>query len=94
MIGDMFIQEERGLPLAMVGFPPLIGPVAGPVIGGYLTQNEGWRWAFWLSAITGGICELGVLAFFRETYVQTNDLTKEGSCIAGKDWRPKLTLQI
>lgn len=71
IVGDMFVQEERGLPLAMVGFPPLIGPVAGPVIGGYLTQNEGWRWAFWLSAITGGICELAFLAFFRETYRPT-----------------------
>ena len=68
IVGDMFVQEERGLPLAMVGFPPLIGPVAGPVIGGYLTQRAGWRWAFWLSAITGGVCELGFLAFFRETY--------------------------
>ncbi len=43
IVGDMFIQEERGLRLAMVGLPSLIGPGAGPVIGGYLTQNEGWR---------------------------------------------------
>jgi len=71
IVGDMFVQEERGLALAIVGFPPLIGPVAGPVMGGYLTQNQGWRWAFWLSAITGGICELGFLAFFRETYRPT-----------------------
>ncbi|KAI4125969.1 MAG: hypothetical protein LQ338_003995 [Usnochroma carphineum] len=71
IVSDMFIQEERGFPLAMVGFPPLIGPVAGPVIGGYLTEREGWRWAFWLSAIAGGICELGFLAFFRETYKPT-----------------------
>lgn len=68
IVGDMFVQEERGLPLAMVGLPPLIGPVAGPVIGGYLTQREGWRWAFWLIAIAGGVCELAFIAFFRETY--------------------------
>ena len=68
IVGDMFIQEERGLPLAIVSLPPLIGPVAGPVIGGYLTQTKGWRWAFWFSAICGGLCELGFLAFFRESY--------------------------
>lgn len=76
IVGDMFVQEERGLAIAIVGFAPLIGPVAGPVIGGYLTQNEGWRWAFWLSAITGGVCELGFLAFFRETYRPTILLKK------------------
>lgn len=68
IVGDMFIQEERGLALAIVGLPPLLGPVAGPVLGGFLTQAEGWRWAFWLSAITGGLCEICFLAFFRETY--------------------------
>lgn len=71
IISDMFIQEERGFPLSMVGFPPLIGPVAGPVIGGYLTEREGWRWAFWFSAIAGGLCELCFLALFRETYRPT-----------------------
>lgn len=68
IVGDLFVQEERGLAIAISGFPPLIGPVAGPVIGGYLGQAAGWRWTFWLSAITGGVCELGFLLFFRETY--------------------------
>ena len=71
IVGDMFVQEERGLPLAMVSLPPLIGPVAGPIIGGYLTQRKGWRWAVWLSAITGGRCEAGFLALIRETYEPT-----------------------
>ena len=42
IVGDTFIQEERGLTLAMVSLPPPIGPVAGPVIGSYLTQTQGW----------------------------------------------------
>lgn len=68
IIGDMFVQEERGFALSIMGLPPLLGPVAGPVLGGFLTQAKGWRWAFWLSAITGGVCEICFLAFFRETY--------------------------
>ncbi|KAI9657589.1 MAG: hypothetical protein M1821_002765 [Bathelium mastoideum] len=71
IVGEMFVTEERGLPIALVMLPPLVGPVAGPIIGGYLTQAEGWRWAFWLSAITGAVCELGFLAVFRETYTPT-----------------------
>lgn len=66
--GDLFKPSERGLPIAILSFPPLLGPVLGPIIGGYLTQNYGWRWAFWFSAITGGVCEIAFLAIFRETY--------------------------
>lgn len=66
--GDLFIQEERGLPIAILSFPPLIGPVVGPIIGGYLTEAGGWRWAFWFSAITGGVFELIFFFIFRETY--------------------------
>ncbi|KAI9650700.1 hypothetical protein NHQ30_000722 [Ciborinia camelliae] len=66
--GDLFVQEERGLPIAILSFPPLIGPVLGPIIGGYLTQSAGWRWAFWFSAITGGVFEIAFFFVFRETY--------------------------
>ena len=66
--GDLFIQDKRGLPIAVLSFPPLLGPVLGPIIGGYLTESYGWRWAFWFSAITGAVCGLAFLAIFRETY--------------------------
>ncbi|KAL9051393.1 MAG: hypothetical protein Q9162_006047 [Coniocarpon cinnabarinum] len=68
VVGDMFRQEERGLPVALMAFPPLIGPVAGPIIGGYLTDAAGWQWAFWLSAITGGVCTGAFGLVYRETY--------------------------
>lgn len=28
-----------------------IGPMLGPVMGGYLAEAEGWRWVFWVIAI-------------------------------------------
>ena len=71
IVGDIFLQEERGLAIAVMGFPPLVGPVAGPVIGGYLAQAAGWRWTFWLNAILGAVCEIGFLLLFRETYEPT-----------------------
>ncbi|TGO63399.1 hypothetical protein BCON_0013g00450 [Botryotinia convoluta] len=54
--GDLFVQAERGLPIAILSFPPLIGPVLGPIIGGYLTQ------------FAGGVFKIAFFFVFRETY--------------------------
>jgi len=53
IVGDMFVQSERGSAIPIVRLPPLLGPVAVPVLGGFLAQAEGSRWVFWSSAITG-----------------------------------------
>lgn len=66
--GDLFVDSERGLPVALMSFPALIGPVFGPIIGGYLSEAAGWRWTFWLCVILGGLSEIGFIVFFRETY--------------------------
>jgi MFS family permease len=35
------------------------GPHVSPIIGGYITQNLGWRWSLWVSAIIqGSLCVL------------------------------------
>ena len=41
--------------------------VLGPVIGGFLAAGPGWRWAFWLLAILGGVVEIATLIVMRET---------------------------
>ena len=68
IVGDMFIVEERGTAMSIMGLTPLLGPVAGPIIGGYLSQDIGWRWTFWLAAIMATATEIVFLAVFRETY--------------------------
>lgn len=52
VIGDMFVPCERGRATAMYGFGLLLGPIAGPIAGGYITQNLGWRWVCWVISIT------------------------------------------
>lgn len=71
VVGDMFVNEERGKAMALANLAPLLGPIAGPVIGGYLSQHAGWRWTFWLPAILGGVVEIGFVFLFRETYKVT-----------------------
>ncbi|PQE19942.1 MFS transporter protein [Rutstroemia sp. NJR-2017a BVV2] len=71
VVGDMFIQEERAGVQALINLPALTGLAIAPLIGGYVGETLGWRWVFWLGAIVGGLCELGFILFFRESYKVT-----------------------
>lgn len=67
-IADVFIQEQRGGAMAICALGPLIGPVIGPVAGGFLGEDAGWRWVFWLLTIASGVCAIFSITFQRETY--------------------------
>jgi MFS family permease len=41
--------------------------VLGPIIGGFVTQYLGWRWAAWLSLILSGVA-LAFSCIMKETY--------------------------
>ncbi|KAI9872511.1 MAG: hypothetical protein M1830_001537 [Pleopsidium flavum] len=68
IVGDMFIVEEQGSAMAIKGLAPLLGPVTGPIIGGYMSQAIGWRWTFWLAAIVAAVIEVGFITSLSETY--------------------------
>lgn len=48
IVADMVRQEERGFAMAMLTLGVLMGPVIGPVTGGFLAAAKGWRWVFWV----------------------------------------------
>lgn len=67
-IGDMFPKEKRGAAMAVWGMGAQLGPMLGPIIGGFLAQAKGWRWAFWLQTIVAGAVLLSGTVFLRESY--------------------------
>lgn len=50
-VSDVIPQDQRGAAMAIFALGPLLGPVIGPVAGGFVAQNLGWRWSFWILAI-------------------------------------------
>ncbi|MCJ1377711.1 hypothetical protein MMC17_000807 [Xylographa soralifera] len=68
MVGDMFTQNTRGRPMAALNLPGLLGPLAGPFIGGYIAQVKGWRWTFWIITISISIFQAPALIIMRESY--------------------------
>ncbi|KAF1815681.1 MFS general substrate transporter [Eremomyces bilateralis CBS 781.70] len=67
-IMDVMPTEKRGGALAIWITGPIIEPVIGPVVGGFLSEAKGWRWVFWLLTIVTGALGLVVLFVLRETY--------------------------
>ncbi|PZR14265.1 MAG: EmrB/QacA family drug resistance transporter [Azospirillum brasilense] len=66
---DIYTPEERGSAMALFGVSVMVGPVLGPVIGGWLTDNLSWRWVFYINVPLGALAFLGISAFVQETPV-------------------------
>src|SRR6201996_2758670 len=64
---DIYTPEERGSAMALFGISVMVGPVLGPVIGGWLTDNFSWRWVFYVNVPIGALAILGVLAYLPHT---------------------------
>ncbi len=64
---DIYPPAERGRAMALFGVSVMVGPVLGPVIGGWLTENVSWRWVFYINLGIGAIAFAGVSAFVTET---------------------------
>src|SRR5579871_841643 len=50
---DAFPQEKQGAAQTLFGIAALLAPVIGPTLGGYITDNYGWRWIFYLNVPIG-----------------------------------------
>jgi MFS family permease len=70
VIADLFIVEERGLATSVWSLGPLFGPVLGPICGGFIAQQIGWRWVFWILLIMSGVVTVGIEFLNKETYGQ------------------------
>ena len=64
---DIYTPQERGSAMALFGISVMVGPVLGPVIGGWLTDNMSWRWVFYINVPLGALAFFGVSTYVRET---------------------------
>ena len=50
---DAFPPEKQGAAQTLFGVAALLAPVVGPTLGGYITDNYGWSWIFYLNLPVG-----------------------------------------
>ncbi|KAM5539116.1 hypothetical protein V8D89_007339 [Ganoderma adspersum] len=66
---DMWIARERGFASSIYGTAPWMGPVFGPIVGGWVAQSPlGWRFSFWIMFIISALNALGCIFITPETF--------------------------
>ena len=64
---DINPKERQGSAMALWGIAVMVGPILGPVLGGWLTENYTWRWVFYINLPIGALTFLGITSFLPET---------------------------
>ena len=67
---DIYSAEERGQAMAIWGVGVMLGPIMGPTLGAWLTDNYSWHWVFLINLPIGIITVIGMWLFMEETQKQ------------------------
>lgn len=64
--------------------PALVGPLAGPLLGGFLTTYFDWRWVFWINVPVGVLGIVLATIFFPDIRAETRErFDARGFLLAG-----------
>jgi EmrB/QacA subfamily drug resistance transporter len=55
VIGDLFTPAERGKYQGLFGAVFGLSSIVGPLLGGFITENVGWHWIFYVNLPVGAI---------------------------------------
>lgn len=62
-IADTVPARQRGKYMGIMGAVFAVSSVAGPLLGGWLTEGPGWRWTFWINVPLGALALIATLMF-------------------------------
>jgi len=60
---DIFPPERLPTVMALWSSAIMVGPIMGPVLGGWLTENLTWRWVFYINLPIGILAYLGLYLY-------------------------------
>ena len=66
-IGDMYAPNKRAYGMSLWGIAAVLGPVLGPLVGGFAAQAKDWRWPIWELMWLSGFCLVFVFFLLPET---------------------------
>ncbi len=63
---EAFPPEEAGMAMALFGVGVMVGPTIGPTLGGWLTDNYGWPWIFYVNIPVGILAAVMIAAYVHD----------------------------
>src|SRR5436190_926327 len=87
LIITLLPKAKQPVGLALFALSATFAPAIGPTIGGYLTENFGWQFIFYVNLVPGAVM-IGMLWFSLESKPMKLSLLREG------DWAGIATMAI
>jgi DHA2 family multidrug resistance protein len=63
---DINEPKDHARAMAVWGMGVMLGPILGPTLGGWLTDNMNWRWVFFINLPVGVLSFYGVARFIHD----------------------------
>jgi DHA2 family multidrug resistance protein len=67
-------KEKAGIALALWSMTTLVAPVAGPLLGGWITDNISWPWIFYINIPVGIVAAAVTWMIYRKRESETRKL--------------------
>jgi DHA2 family multidrug resistance protein len=58
--------ERHAKAMAVWGMGVILGPIIGPALGGWLTDDYSWRWVFYINLPAGMLAATGIMVFIHD----------------------------
>jgi DHA2 family multidrug resistance protein len=63
---ELYPPEQRAKAMGLWTMGVMMGPICGPILGGWLTDNYSWRWVFYINLPFGILTAIGLLIFLKD----------------------------
>jgi MFS family permease len=73
IIGDIISARERGRYMGYIGAVFGVASIAGPLVGGWITDNFSWRWLFYVNLPFGVAALVFIVAYLHVPHTPTRD---------------------
>ncbi|WP_114393866.1 DHA2 family efflux MFS transporter permease subunit [Oleisolibacter albus] len=58
---QIFPKEKHAAAMGMWAMTTVVAPIAGPILGGYISDNWSWPWIFFINLPIAAVCVFGVV---------------------------------